>query len=302
MKKNNVIYILNPLANEGNARKQWTSIQKKFHLPKDPLDITKIDNLTEFIAAEKPTVIAIAGGDGTVNSVSKALLPLKEKPSLLVMPLGFGNALTYCFGTETPEKAVYTLRNRPQEVTVDIIKTSIPELPVGIFTMGVGFDGQIVHTRMYHRYIGLRSYILSTIQSYLTHVPKRFTIVIDKKVTFTAHATALIIANAPTIGRNVILSEDAKMNDGLLNCTLFSSRYAYLANLRIRGFKHPLYSEQNKVYFQARHIQITGEQFAQVDGDPAVLTNPLEIEIAKKQITFVTNKPENILLPALPFV
>ncbi len=302
MKSSDILYILNPLANEGNASRQWRQLEKKYGLPKNPIDLTQVGNLTELIESSRPRMIVIAGGDGTVNSISKAILSLKHKPSLLVFPLGFGNALTYCFGTETPEKALYVMRNMPKEVTVDIIKTSIPELPIGIFTMGVGFDGQIVHTRMYHRYIGLRSYILATIRSYVTHVQKTFTITIDRKVTFTAHATALIVANAPTIGRNVILSEDAKMNDGLLNCTLFSSRYAYLTNLRIRGFKHPLYSEDNKVYFQAQHIHILGHQYAQVDGDPAVLTNPLEIELVKKQITFVTNKPEQIELPSLPFV
>lgn len=302
MKQNDILFLLNPLANEGNAGKQWKKLAAKFSLPKDPVDVTKVSDLGAFIFAKNPKVIAIAGGDGTINSVASAIMPFAKKPSLALMPLGFGNALTYCFGVETAEKALFVLKNQPQHVAIDVFKTSIPEIPYGFFTMGVGFDGQIVHTRMYHRYIGLRSYILATIRSYLTHAAKRFTITVDHTTTFTAHVTALIIANAPTIGRNVTLSEDAKMNDGLLNCTLFSSNYAYLTNLRIRGFKHPLYSEQNKVYFQAKHIAITGEQFVQIDGDPAIRTNPIEIEIVPKAVTFLANKSANILLPSVPFL
>src|SRR6185312_5514384 len=227
MKK--TLFLLNPISNESTGKKRWEAIQKRFSfLPKEPVDVTKIPDLAAFIGEKQPEMVVIAGGDGTVNKVCQAVLRMKKRPTLALLPIGFGNALSYCLGVETPEKAVAVIKNPQETLTIDLFKTTIPEIPIGVFTMGVGFDGQIVHTRMYHRYIGIRSYILSIIQSYFTHVDKQLTLTIDHETTITSTASALIVANAPIIGRNFLLSDSAKLNDGLLDCTLFSSHYAYI--------------------------------------------------------------------------
>lgn len=300
--KKYTLYIINPLANENTALRNWERIRHRYSfLPKDPLDITKIDDLAGFLREKKPETIVIAGGDGTVNRVCQAVATLREKPQLAIIPIGFGNALSYCLGVETIEKAVAVVKNPQGIVEIDLFKTTIPEVPLGVFNMGIGFDGQIVHTRMYHKYIGIRSYALSVVRSYFAHIDKELTLTIDHKTTMTSTASALIIANAPIIGRNFLLSEKAKLNDGLLDCTLFSSHYAYITNFRIRGFKHPLYSEKNKVYFKAKHISISGEQFAQVDGDPAIHVKPIEIEVMPKAVSFIRNGLSQIVLPTIPF-
>lgn len=300
--KKYTLYILNPLANEKTAKKRWDLIRSKYSfLPKEPVDITKINDLAEFIQEKNPETIVIAGGDGTINRVTQAIITLKQKPKLALLPIGFGNALSYCLGVESIEKSISVIKNPQESLPIDVFKTTIPEVPLGVFTMGIGFDGQIVHTRMYHSYIGIRSYALSVIRSYFSHIDKQLTFTIDHKTTFTSTASALILANAPIVGRNLLLSDTAKLNDGLLDGILFSSHYAYLTNFRMRGFKHPLYSEKNKVYFQAKHISITGEQFAQVDGDPAIHIKPIEIEVVPKAVTFWRNSISKIILPNVPF-
>lgn len=300
--KKYTLYILNPLANEKTAKKRWDLIRSKYSfLPKEPVDITKINDLAGFIQEKNPETIVIAGGDGTINRVTQAIITLKQKPKLALLPIGFGNALSYCLGVESIEKSISVIKNPQESLPIDVFKTTIPEVPLGVFTMGIGFDGQIVHTRMYHSYIGIRSYALSVIRSYFSHIDKQLTFTIDHKTTFTSTASALILANAPIVGRNLLLSDTAKLNDGLLDGILFSSHYAYLTNFRMRGFKHPLYSEKNKVYFQAKHISITGEQFAQVDGDPAIHIKPIEIEVVPKAVTFWRNSISKIILPNVPF-
>ncbi|HET9946742.1 MAG TPA: diacylglycerol kinase family protein [Patescibacteria group bacterium] len=302
MMKQKKLFLINSKANEGDAMKRWRVIAKKYKtLSENPVDMTTIADLSGFIKNDNPDLVVIIGGDGAINRVCQAVSPLSKKPLLAIIPLGFGNALSKCFGVETVEKAVSVLEKQPGKVLIDLFKTTIPEKPIGVFSMGVGFDAQIVHTRMYHRYIGMRSYILAAIQSSIMHTMHKLTITIDHKITLSSTATALIIANSPTIGRNFILSEDAKLDDGFLDCTLFSSHYAYFTNLRLRGFKHPLYSDENKVHFRAKHITISGEQFAQVDGDPAIHIKPIEIEILPKAVTFLRNDIEKIELEQMPF-
>lgn len=303
MSDRKIIYLLNPKANENHARDSWRKLQARYKiLPKEPVNILDIGDLANFIQHENPSLVVAVGGDGTVNRICGALVSLEKKPDMALLPLGYGNALSYCLGVETAEKAMRVIKNPHKKVTIDLFSTTIPEIPIGVFSMGVGFDGQIVHARMHHRYIGLRSYALAVIRSYFAHVTKRLKFTIDYNVTMTSTASALSISNAPTIGKNFVLSENAKINDGYLDCTLFSSHYAYLTNMRIKGFKHPLYSEYNKVHFLAKHIKIEGDQYAQVDGDPAIHIKPIEISILPGQVTFLRNDDEEIELPTLPFV
>ncbi len=283
------IYIFNSASNENAAEREWKRAKKYIpSLPLDPIDITKVPNLKELILEAKPEEIIIGGGDGTIHLVAQAILDMKHKPILGIIPLGFGNALAYCLEVDTLQKAAKALTSKKTK-TIDVFTTTIPEYPLGILTMGVGFDARIVYSRMHHRYIGLRSYILSAMRSILEHHNNTISITIDKKVTISGLASTLAITNAPIIGRNYVIAEHAKLDDGLLDGILFSSHYAYLANLRLRGFKHPLYSEENKVYFTARHLKIQGEYFAQVDGDPAYIQNPIEVEVVPKAMTFFSN-------------
>jgi diacylglycerol kinase (ATP) len=300
--KEDILFIFNPKSNEGNASKLWRRAQKKYSfLPSEPIDITAI-SVDEIIKIQKPHLIVIAGGDGTINAVCRAVAKLQNKPLLSILPFGFGNALSYCLGVDTMEKAIDVIQKQNKKVTVDLLKTNIPDFSIGVFSVSVGFDARIVFNRQHFLYIGFKSYILSALRSMVLHPEQDITFTIDKKVTLTARASSLVIANCPVIGQNYIVSPKAKLNDGLLDCTLFSTKYDYITNLRLRGFKHPLYSELGKVRFKASHIKIEGEPYIQIDGDPVLQREGVEIEIMPKQVTFLRNVDEQINQVYLPFV
>src|SRR6185312_11777567 len=125
MKK--TLFLLNPISNESTGKKRWQAIQgKNTFLPKEPVDVTKISDLAAFIAEKQPEMVVMAGGDGTVNKVCQAVLSLKKKPTLALLPIGFGNALSYCLGVETVEKAIAVIRNPQETLTIDLFKTTIP--------------------------------------------------------------------------------------------------------------------------------------------------------------------------------
>lgn len=302
MHQSEVLYLINPKSNEGTSERVWRKARKQYgFLPQDPMDITAI-SLEKVLEQKKPKLIVIAGGDGTVNAVCRTVISLSKKPLLAILPCGFGNAISYCLGVETMEKALAVIQSRKHSVTVDLFKTNIPNHPLGVFNVSVGFDARIVFNRQQYKYIGFRSYVLSALRSVFSHPEQEITFTIDKEVTLTARASSLVIANCPVIGQNYIVSQDAKLNDGLLDCTLFSTKYAYITNLRFRGFKHPLYSELGKVHFKASHIKIDGEPYVQIDGDPVVQREGIEIGIMPSQLTFLRNSDEKIDQMYLPFV
>ena len=298
----NILYLINPKSNEGQSMKLWEKARQKFSfLPDKPVDLTKI-KIEKYLQEHKPDIVVIAGGDGSINAVCTAVTHLKKKPMLSIIPFGYGNAISYCLGVETMEKAVDVLQNQYETVTIDLLQTNIPKHHIGVFNVSAGFDARVVFNRQHHKYIGFRSYILSAMQSFVSHEEREITLTIDKKVTLTARASSLVIANCPVIGQNYIVAPGAKFNDGFLDCTLFSTKYAYITNLRFRGFKHPLYTELGKVQFKASHIRIEGEPYVQVDGDPIMHKGSLEMEILPSQITFLRNKDSEINQMYLPFV
>ncbi len=302
MSTGHILFFINPTAKDGAARKLWHKARKKYgFLPKDPIDITKV-NVSQVISKENPEIIAIAGGDGTVNSVCNAVSRMQKKPILSILPLGLGNALSYCLGVENMDKAVDVLTHPDKKITIDLMKTNIPDHDRGVFNISVGFDARIVLNRKDYPYIGLGAYVLSGLRSLVSHPLQEITFTIDRAVTLIARASSLVIANCPVIGQNYVISPSAKLNDGLLDCTLFSTKYAYITNLRLHGFKHPLYSEHGKVRFKAAHIRIEGEPFVQIDGDPLQRQEGIEIEIMPKQITFLRNSDKHINQSHLPFI
>lgn len=297
-----VIYVINPKSNEGNAMKAWDKARKTYgFLPENPIDITKV-SLEKVIREHNPKLIVIAGGDGTINTVCRSVFTSLKKPMLAILPFGFGNAIAYCLGVETLEKAISVIQNRPHTIDIDLFKTNITKHSIGVFSVSAGFDARIVFDRQRYRYIGFRSYVLSAFRSWMFHPEQEIIFTIDKKVTLTARASSLVISNSPVIGQNYIIAPAAKLNDGLLDCILFSTKYAYITNLRVQGFKHPLYSELGKVHFKASHIRIEGDPYVQIDGDPVLQREGVEIEIAPSQLTFLRNTNDKINQMYLPFI
>src|SRR5579863_1979075 len=199
-----ILYVINPKSNEGNCIKLWQKIKKRYQfLPDNPVDITSV-SVEKVIRERKPTLIVIAGGDGTINTVCSAVFSLQKKIPLAILPFGFGNALSYCLGVETVEKALDVIQKKRHTVTVDILKTNIPHHTLGVFSVSVGFDARIVFNRQHFRYIGFRSYILSALRSLVFHPEQEITFIIDKKVKQTARVSSLVISNCPVIGQNYI--------------------------------------------------------------------------------------------------
>lgn len=300
--KNNTLYILNPLSGGKTAGKLWKKARREFDfLPESPLDITQIKNLREEIEKANPDVVAMAGGDGTVNSVCQAIVGMKKKPLVAVLPFGFGNALSYCFGVENMAKAFDVLVRRPNAITIDLLQTNIQD-KIGVFSVSLGYEARVVHNRAHYRYIGPHSYAVAAVRSLVEHRERPIDVTIDRLVKVRANSSCLLVSNSPTIGKNFIVAAGARLNDLKMDCTIFSSKFAYFSNLRFRGYVHPFYSDKGKVQFQAGELFIEGEPFVQIDGDPVQHTGGVHIKVLPKAITFLCNDKKNIKQEYAAFV
>ncbi len=87
----NICVFLNPQAGsvESNqSLRQFLDADPHFTVRELKTD----DDLGQLIAAERPeTLLAVAGGDGTVHAVANALLNANSRAALGIIPLGTGN-------------------------------------------------------------------------------------------------------------------------------------------------------------------------------------------------------------------
>jgi diacylglycerol kinase (ATP) len=303
MTKKKILYLINSKSNAGRAGRIWKRIRTQHKvLPSNPIDIDQVDDLAGLISQKNPQIVAIGGGDGSVNLVTQAILKSNKNPTIAIIPLGLGNALSYCFGVETIPKALKVLEKEPGRVKIDILKTNLKQHPIGLFCISVGFDARIVFRRQEIPQFGLSGYALSAVESFLTHPEKKIVITINRQLKLRAAVASLMISNGPVIGKNLTVAEKAKLNDGQLECTIFATKYSYMQNLRLGGAPHPLYSDLAKIRFKAHHVRVQGEPFVQIDGDSATLKNDIKVEIKPQKLWFLHNELSQISQPHPPFL
>ncbi len=160
-------------------------------------------------------VLAVAGGDGTVNEVANGL----KDPNLplAVIPLGTANVLAHEIG----------LGGSPAEIARTIAVGEPKPIAVGVvngrrFVMmaGFGFDAFVVASvrPRVKRFLGKAAYVLATLGALLTFKFPRYRVSVDGRNYDVASA---VIANGHFYGGTFVCAPDARLEDPSLHVCLF---------------------------------------------------------------------------------
>lgn len=232
--------ILNPIADQGNAKKKIPLIKEFFSRNKIDFKIVLTEGIGHAISIAKSSaqipdqVIVAAGGDGTSNEVINGLMFNSRKPELSsmhqnrlqfgVLPIGRGN--DFAFGAGVPhdltESMSLLLDGTSYPIDVGLITGG--DFPEGRYFgngVGIGFDAivglEAVKMKYFH---GAASYIIAAIKT-LMMLPKAPTIEISYKDRKQILTPALIsIMNGKRMGGAFFMAPDGDMSDGLLNLTI----------------------------------------------------------------------------------
>lgn len=216
-KKENILFIINPVSGKANQAKTVKQINENLELNKYNVlyENTKYRGHANEIARhyiEKgiKKIVAV-GGDGTVNEVSSAII--HTDISLGIIPSGSGNGLARFLSIPLNAKDAIKILNNPSIKTIDAAKINNKYF---FCTSGVGFDahiGNIFNKNIKHKPI---NYFRITIQEFFNYRPKKYKLRFDnqkKKV----KSLLVTFANAGQYGNNVYISPDARIDDGLLD-------------------------------------------------------------------------------------
>lgn len=231
MKFHRLLVILNPKAGRWGSEKMVPAQLKKLSR-KHGLFVTfrHIHGSTdarvwaEFAAKEQFDVVAIAGGDGTVNEVIHGLQESGKPLPIALIPTGSANLLAQELGIpKTVTRAIdLILSGNTRAIDLGWDETHHRYL---ITSAMVGFGSKIFDdaNRELKNFLGYPAYILAAIKNLIRVPNAHFLCQYDQRA-LTFDAQLVIVANAPWASMYPLnLAQAAQVDDGLLDVLSFTN-------------------------------------------------------------------------------
>ena len=244
--------------------------------------------LAEISDAHRYGVIAVAGGDGTINEVVNGLAGRADAPAVGIVPLGTANVLAHELGLGFSAAAIArtmtagrTLSVRPGE--------AINGAGARCFSLmaGAGFDAKVVAgvSAPLKRRLGRAAYVWRSLVEARRYRPVRYEVEIDG---VHHEASSVIVTRSRHYAGPYVVAPKATLGEPLLHVCLFE-RWG-----RSQTFRYGLALLLGRLPRAAGYRVVTGrsvrvsvlsdagesrEQPVQIDGDNA-LTLPVSIGLA----------------------
>jgi len=291
-----VVIIANPIAGGGRTYHKISRYVRQWKHPDWVVEIrtTKESNQAGRMALElledPPDLLAICGGDGTINEVASSF-PSPPFP-IAVLPAGTANVIARELRLPlNPVKALEIGLKR------SIRKVDLGELGPGVrqrfvFVAGIGFDAYVsanVNPSLKAR-LGMGAYALAILRCLHTYSFREFLVKVDSR-SFTA--TSCIVANAKSYGGGLLLSPQADMQDGLLDILILQERSKiklarFLFNAWLGRPEH--HEWIHRIQSDTLAVEGSDEISVQADGE---LAGGLPLEIKLLPSTFPLVFPDN---------
>jgi len=265
--KKNILVVRNPKAGQHSRLFEHTMCALQETVQRLEVIETQHAGHAEEIArnaakANEWDVLAVAGGDGTLNEVANGLIG-SELP-LGIIPVGTANVLAR--EVHLPMQAQGIARTLRSGADISIY----PGLLNGrVFLMmaGAGFDGRVVArvSEKLKRYIGPGAYMLSA----LTEIMSGPSPLIHAEIDGSTHSASwVVVSNICLYGGPFCLAPSAHLETSGFVVTLFTSQTPWG---RIRDMLGIATNRSGVPWgatvLSAKKVQLSGDSVMQVDGD-----------------------------------
>ena len=235
--------------------------------------------LARDLAGNPPDVLAVCGGDGTMNEIATAV-PDPPFPVALI-PAGTANVLARELGLPLdPVRALQVaLQGRARKI--DLGSLGPGSRRKFLFVAGIGFDAYAVfraRPKLKSR-IGIVAYVFAVLECLLRYSFPEFSVTADGR-TYTA--TSCLACNAKKYGGGLLFCPEADMYDGRLDLLVLEGRRrtALAAFLLLAWLQRPGCGDWiHRLRAGAVRIEAAEGVHVQVDGELAGGL-PLDIGVA----------------------
>ena len=230
--------------------------------------------------------VAVAGGDGTINSVLQALMRI-QRP-LGILPLGTANDLARTLGIPTDLEAAANIIAAGETKRIDV---GVVNGRYFVNAAGLGFSTKLT-TEMpdwTKRHLGPLAYPLAVIRRWRRH--RAFSVLIRADDgTVRRRVIQLTVANGRFYGGGMTAQQDARIDDGQLDVLMVTPGEWWRHVVGVIGLKRGVYPESAPVIAERRTrfelstirpewIATDGEQSTQTPATFDVLPGALEVYV-----------------------
>jgi diacylglycerol kinase (ATP) len=279
-----VVIIANPKAGGGKSYDKIRRYVRKWRHPDWEVEIrtTKSPNQAGGMALalfeNPPDLLAICGGDGTVNEVASSI-PSPPFP-IAVLPAGTANVIARELRLPLNPVRALEIGLRRSVRKVDLGELGPGERRRFVFVAGIGFDAYVVakvNPGLKARF-GMGAYALAILHCLRSYRFREFLVTVDNR-SFTA--TSCLVANAKSYGGGLLFCPRADMQDGLLDILILQGR----SRIELARFLFHAWLGRTDPHdwiqrLQAASLSVDGPQgiLVQADGEPAGEL-PLEVKL-----------------------
>jgi diacylglycerol kinase family enzyme len=188
--------------------------------------------IAESCDASRYAVIAVAGGDGTINEVVNGLACRADGgPALAIVPLGTANVLAHELGLRATAAIVAQTMIAGRELLVRPGEATGSGLPRHFSLMaGAGFDAKVVAgvSAPLKRRLGKAAYVWRSMVEARRYRPVRYTVEVDGAC---YEAASVIVTRSRLYAGPYVLAPTAALGEPLLHICLFE-RWGRMQTLR----------------------------------------------------------------------
>jgi diacylglycerol kinase (ATP) len=173
------------------------------------------------LAEDPPDLLAVCGGDGTVNEVA-SFIPSPPFP-VAVLPAGTANVIA-----RELKLPLNPVRALDVGLKRSIRMVDLGELGPGarrrfVFVAGIGFDAHVAASvkPAWKEKLGMGAYALEILRGLRAYSFREFQVVVDDRA-YTA--TSCLVANARRYGGGFLFCPQADMQDGLLDILIIQGK------------------------------------------------------------------------------
>jgi len=270
-----VVVVANPTAGRGKAGRLIGKVDAQLHSLGVAHEIRvsesaeDLEQIARVCADEGAEVVAVLGGDGSVNAVVNGLVESASKAALAVLPAGTGDDFAKAIGPGRLSAAAAMLAH-PQIRELDVVRVAAGSTPRHFVNIaGAGFDSEVNETAnaMTVKLGGTGTYVAAVLKTLRRFRPAAYRITVDEEER-SLEAMLAIVANGISYGGGMRVAPTASMTDGLLDVCIVGalSRGAFLRAFP-RVFRGTHVSHPKVTMLRGRTVAIEADRRIQVYAD-----------------------------------
>jgi len=290
VKKNKLLFIINPISGGHNKEKIVNAIPKI--LDSNIFDISILQTeyaghateIAKKAVEENMDIVVAVGGDGTINEVASQLV--NTNTTLAIIPCGSGNGLARDLGISLHYKKALQLINSLKIKKIDVGMGNNQHF----FSLsGIGFDAKVAYDFNRGKKRKFLGYAWAVLKEFFSSKNQYFEIEFEnEKITDTFFF--ITVANCSQWGYNVKVAPNTKLDDGLFSVNLCKkpSHFSVIPfgikvlSGNIGHSKFVTLRTSNKVTISSKH-----RFYYHLDGDAKGISEQIEIEILHKALSII---------------